>query len=225
MDVATKQIASTSTSDISMVTRRAQYDRRMQMERLKARKMTGASASADHESSSFTFRALRPFHPERIAAALRDEHASGLQSLNGIAWIACRDREQVLLSYSSAASALVAERGPPWWICVPEDEWPDGLAEELRPLWNGDFGDRQVELAVQTKSASARGVIEATLKYCLLTDAELQLGADEWAKMRDPWEEARLRQPFSFVPRPTSPSKVAAQPNDAAEYGECAPCK
>ena len=226
MDVATKQIASTSTSncDTSMVARRAQYDRRMQTERLKAQQIACASALCDHGGRAFKFRALRPFHPERIAAALRGEHGCGLQSLNGIAWLACRDGEQVLLSYAAAASALVAERGPPWWICVPENEWPDGLAEELQPLWNGDFGDRQVELAVQTKSCSARGAIEAALRDCLLTDAEFQLGADEWANMRDPWEEARLREPFSFVP-----AKVAAPPtafsNDNAEYGDCPPCE
>ena len=81
----------------------------------------------------------------------------------------------------------------------------------------------QVKQTVIRPMYSSPPLHGARLATMLLTDAELQLGADEWANMRDPWEEARLRQPFSFVPRPTSPSKVAAQPND--EYGECAPCK
>ena len=146
-----------------MLTRRALCARRLQIERLNSTESTSICQAevCGHDFRSFTFRAKSPFCPKDLMAALDhirglSQASSGLISMGGIAWLATRPNEQVSLSISSPGSPVVVERGPPWWACVPEEEWPDGLAEAIQPLWSETFGDRQVdptlELAVQVAS-------------------------------------------------------------------------
>ena len=44
-----------------------------------------------------------------------------------------------------AGTQFALSPGPPWWAALPADEWPEGLAEDLKgsTLWDGEHGDRQ----------------------------------------------------------------------------------
>ena len=147
--------------------------------------------------SSFIYRAKRPFHPARLHAALCARPRPGalerLLRLKGILWLATRHSQQGHAALAGTQFAL--SPGPPWWAALPADEWPEGLAEDLKgsTLWDAEHGDRQSELVCigqQLDHAAAAAALEA----CLLTDAEMAGGEARWAAMADPFAEAWERE-------------------------------
>lgn len=208
-----------------------------------------SAAECNHARRSFIFRAKRPFRPAAIAAALASDGSignggeSGIlrdSELNGVVWLATRNEEQVRLSLVVGGVADV-RRGPPWWACVPNEEWPEGLAADLNSLglWDSEHGDRQTELAIETRGCAASDAIEVALRECLLSEAEMVAGVEAWSLLDDPWWTEHLQKPFSFVPTykkmntlliSTSEFPVTPMPSThMAEGGEretsvCMPC-
>ena len=147
--------------------------------------------------SSFIYRAKRPFHPARLHAALCARPRPGalerLLRLKGILWLATRHSQQGHAALAGTQFAL--SPGPPWWAALPADEWPEGLADDLKgsTLWDGEHGDRQSELVCigqQLDHAAAAAALEA----CLLTEDEMAGGEARWAAMADPFAEAWERE-------------------------------
>ena len=79
--------------------------------------------------------------------------------------------------------------GPPWWAAMDRDVWPEGLEEDLRPLWQKEHGDRQTELVCIGQDLEHEAVKEE-LDRCLLTDKEMAGGEESWAALPDPFREA-----------------------------------
>ena len=92
---------------------------------------------------------------------------------------------------------------------MPRAEWPAGLEEELKPLWDAEHGDRQQVSGMERKWGRLHSIIafssfkefvvigtemdsdkvEAALKRCLLTDQEMGMGQETWEAMDDPFKE------------------------------------
>ena len=191
------------TTDGAMISRSAAWGRREQILRLQRKRELEAARI-------FTFRARRPFHPERIYTCLTRGLASKCR-LEGVAWIASRNDEHATVLHppskqlGSASMSVSITRGPPWWASTDRSEWPDGLAEELlnSKLWDETYGDRQIEIRVSLEAAQTtprldRDSIEKELLSCLLTDAELDEGVEVWDEMYDPFLEKEQSAPFSF---------------------------
>lgn len=100
---------------------------------------------------------------------------------------------------SEPTYGMSARRGPPWWAAVERAAWPMGLAIEILPLWDEEFGDRQVELQVKTASCAAREAAERALKATLLSKKEMAAGLDQWCMYDDPlWELERAKPGGGF---------------------------
>jgi len=118
--------------------------------------------------SSFTYRARRPFHPERVAEVLRTLPDDVVRS-KGTLWVADNDLRQTV--GQAGPSVRVTARGP-WIASLPEVE--QDLYRSNRPSleWDDEHGDRRTEFVV-----IGTGVDEAALRErlddALVTD-------DEW---------------------------------------------
>ncbi|CAE7372022.1 unnamed protein product [Symbiodinium natans] len=145
--------------------------------------------SVEYGINSFIFRSRRPFHPGRLhslmeAACARNGALQDLVRLKGIAWLACYN--DVQMAAVLAGCTFTMNLGAPWWAVVPREEWPQGLEEDIKPLWDDRFGDRQQELVCIGIRMDEKAVT-AALQECLLTDSEISLGPDAWSSWSDPW--------------------------------------
>ncbi|MEU4808510.1 GTP-binding protein [Nocardia fluminea] len=111
--------------------------------------------------SSFTFRADRPFHPQRLADVL--ERLKGMLRSKGFCWIA--SRPELAAIWSQAGPNLTFEPGA-WWS---ELEVPAG--QEL------------VFIGVRLDAPAVRRELDAAL----LTDAEFAAGPSAWSRYADPF--------------------------------------
>lgn len=110
--------------------------------------------------SSFTFRADRPFHPQRLSSAL--EQMRGLLRSKGFCWIASRPR--IVAIWSQAGPNLVIE---------PAQYWS---TTDVPP------GQEIVFIGIRLDRARVQRLLESAI----LTDAEFSSGQRDWLRYPDP---------------------------------------
>jgi len=142
--------------------------------------------------SSFTYRRRRPFHPERLAAVLRDLPAGVVRS-KGTLWVAGNDLRQTV--GQAGRSVRVEARGP-WIASLPEIE--QDLYRSNRPNleWDEKHGDRRTEYVV-IGTEFDEGALRDRFDDALVTDAEWErldeLPAGPFPTANE--EETALREP------------------------------
>ncbi|MFD7815971.1 GTP-binding protein [Streptomyces sp. NPDC059785] len=124
----------------------------------------------------------RPFHPERLYAALEDLTCAAARS-RGRFWLA--DRPDALLHWDAAGGALCVESAGPWLASLPDAAWD--LVPPVRRAaaaldWHPEHGDRCQHL-VFTSPGLDRDGLALLLESCLLTDAEYAAGPDAWKRL------------------------------------------
>ncbi|MFI6408751.1 CobW family GTP-binding protein [Streptomyces sp. NPDC050548] len=132
--------------------------------------------------STFVWHRCRPFHPERLYAALEDLTCAAARS-RGRFWLA--DRPDALLHWDAAGGALCVEGVGPWLAALPDAAW-----ESVPPVrraaaaldWHPEHGDRCQHL-VFTSPALDRDGLERLLDHCLLTDTEYAAGRAAWKRL------------------------------------------
>jgi G3E family GTPase len=138
--------------------------------------------------SSFTYRARRPFFPNKLADALDamiDKVAPFDKSIvlraKGFVWLG--SFYSVQGDFSLAGSHYTLMPGNPWWAEIDKEHWPQGLEDALvPPLWQEPFGDRQQEIVIIGQSLDKDSIIRA-LDDCLLTEDDLRKGKDVWIQL------------------------------------------
>ncbi|MFE2553286.1 CobW family GTP-binding protein [Streptomyces sp. NPDC059355] len=121
----------------------------------------------------------RPFHPERLYAALEDLCCAAARS-RGRFWLA--DRPDTLLAWDAAGGALCVENAGPWLASLPDAAW-----EMVPPMrraaasldWHSEHGDCCQHLVFTSPGLDRHG-LEQLLDSCLLTDAEYAAGRETW---------------------------------------------
>ncbi|MDX3527443.1 GTP-binding protein [Streptomyces sp. ID05-39B] len=140
-------------------------------------------AEADaHGVATFVWHRRRPFHPERLYAALEDLTCAAARS-RGRFWLA--DKPDVLLHWDAAGGALCVESAGPWLASLPDAAW-----EMLPPVrraaaamdWHPEHGDCCQHLVFTSPGLDRDGLHEL-LDSCLLTDAEYAAGRDAWKRL------------------------------------------
>lgn len=137
-------------------------------------------AEADaHGVATLVWHRRRPFHPERLYAALEDLTCAAARS-RGRFWLAYKG--DTLLHWDAAGGALCVESAGPWLASLPDAAWE--LVPPVRRAaaaldWHPEHGDRCQHL-VFTSPGLDRDGLERLLESCLLTDAEYAAGQAAW---------------------------------------------
>lgn len=134
--------------------------------------------------SSFSYRATRPFHPERFYHYLHhaDWTNGTLLRSKGFFWLA--SRPEWVGTWSQAGGTLQHGCGGRWWESVPKSEWPEDYHKDILANWQEPFGDCRQELVFIGQHIDAEQT-RRELDACLLTDAELAEGELAWRHYRD----------------------------------------
>ncbi|WP_217165937.1 GTP-binding protein [Streptomyces sp. AC512_CC834] len=140
-------------------------------------------AEADaHGVATLVWHRRRPFHPERLYAALEDLTCAAVRS-RGRFWLA--GKGDTLLHWDAAGGALCVESAGPWLASLPDAAWE--LVPPVRRAaaaldWHPEHGDRCQHL-VFTSPGLDRDGLERLLESCLLTDAEYAAGQAAWERL------------------------------------------
>ncbi|MFF4347624.1 GTP-binding protein [Streptomyces sp. NPDC001530] len=140
-------------------------------------------AEADaHGVSTLVWHRRRPFHPERLYAALEDLTCAAARS-RGRFWLA--DRPDTLLHWDAAGGALCVESAGPWLASLPDAAWemvPPVRRAAAALDWHPEHGDCCQHLVFTSPGLDREG-LELLLESCLLTDAEYAAGRAAWKRL------------------------------------------
>ena len=164
-----------------------------------------ASLQGDVSERTFVYRARRPFHPERFWNLLQEEW-EGVHRSKGCFWIA--SQPQTCYMWSQAGRTCQYELLGLWWMAISEQYWPtDSVAlDELRELWDLEYGDRRIELVFFGEEMDVAG-LTTLLDACLLTPAELSLDEELWTSFVDPFRRPGWENRQSKLPRHEPPGQ------------------
>ena len=148
--------------------------------------------SDEYGISSGAYRARRPFHPQRFHDWLNSPWQNGkLLRSKGFFWLASKPQEAG--SWSQAGGLVRHGFAGRWWRFVPKAHWPQDAEStaSIMAHWQADSGDCRQELVFIGQGVDfAR--LNAELDQCLLSEAEMALGAGAWEQLPDPfgpWHE------------------------------------
>ncbi|MEU8982446.1 GTP-binding protein [Streptomyces sp. NPDC048309] len=136
----------------------------------------------DHGVSTLVWHRRRPFHPERLYAALEDLTCAAARS-RGRFWLA--DRPDTLLHWDAAGGALCVESAGPWLASLPDAAWemvPPVRRAAAALDWHPEHGDCCQHLVFTSPGLDREG-LELLLESCLLTDAEYAAGRAAWKRL------------------------------------------
>ncbi|SDN45588.1 CobW family GTP-binding protein [Streptomyces wuyuanensis] len=131
---------------------------------------------------TYVWHRRRPFHPERLYAALEDLTCAAARS-RGRFWLA--DRPDTLLSWDAAGGALCVESAGPWLASLPDAAWemvPPVRRAAAALDWHPEHGDCCQHLVFTSPGLDREGLSEL-LDSCLLTDAEYVAGPEAWKRL------------------------------------------
>ncbi|MFD6415810.1 CobW family GTP-binding protein [Streptomyces sp. NPDC060194] len=132
--------------------------------------------------ATLVWRRYRPFHPERLHAALEDLCCAAARS-RGRFWLA--DRPDALLAWDAAGGALCVESTGPWLASLPDAAWelvPPVRRAAVALDWHPEHGDRCQHLVFTSPGLDREGLVRL-LDSCLLTDAEYAAGRESWKRL------------------------------------------
>ncbi|MGF1749659.1 zinc metallochaperone GTPase ZigA [Vibrio cionasavignyae] len=141
---------------------------------------------------SFSYRARRPFHPEKFHDFLHDTERFGkLIRSKGYFWLA--SRPEFAGQWSQAGGIGNHGFAGLFWKATPINQWPTDpeILKDIQQSWVEPFGDMRQELVFIGQGLDQVAMTRA-LDECLLNDQEMSAGESYWLTLSDPfprWEE------------------------------------
>lgn len=139
------------------------------------------------EVTLMEFTARRPFHPQRLHAAI-DMLLDGVVRTRGRAFVA--NRLDDVMTIESAGGGVLVEQAGTWLAAMSPTElaYSDPERRALAAMgWDDRFGDRHISMAVLVCGAQP-AEIDSALRGALLTDDELSRPG-EWPQYPDPFSD------------------------------------
>ncbi|WP_085630302.1 MULTISPECIES: zinc metallochaperone GTPase ZigA [unclassified Pseudomonas] len=142
--------------------------------------------------ASTAYRARRPFHPQRFFDFLNRPWLNGkLLRSKGFFWLASKPADAG--SWSQAGGLMRHGFAGRWWRFVPKEQWPQDRESTAAIMenWTASVGDCRQELVFIGQDIDF-AQLTADLDDCLLSDAEMAVGAQGWRQWPDPfgpWHE------------------------------------
>lgn len=143
--------------------------------------------------SSLSYRARRPFHPERFHNFLHATEKYGvLLRSKGFFWLATRPH--LAGEWSQAGGIAHYDVAGLFWMEVPKKDWPTDqeYLKSIHEVWAEPFGDKRQELVFIGQHLDKNEITKA-LDSCLLSEEDLLKGEKYWITLKDPfppWENA-----------------------------------
>lgn len=137
------------------------------------------------EITLMEFTARRPFHPQRLHAAI-DTLLDGVVRTRGRVFVA--NRLDDIMWIESAGGGVLVENAGKWLVAMGSNEQArtDPARRALAATgWDDRFGDRHISMAVLVCGARP-SEIDSALRGALLTDHELARPG-EWSQYPDPF--------------------------------------
>lgn len=143
--------------------------------------------------SHFTYRARRPFHPQRLDQFLRGSGFKGVYRSKGHFWLA--NKMDIVCFWSQAGRHVSYEPAGMWGAAVPKTEWMDDeeTKNEILKNWQEPWGDRRQEIVFIGRGMK-REVVEEGLNACLLNDEEYKMGSRAWELFSDPFPDLNINE-------------------------------
>lgn len=146
--------------------------------------------------SSFVYRRIQPFHPQRMADFMSDWPEEVVRA-KGLVWIATK--EDYAASLSQAGPSIQFGAAGSWLAAMPEEEQQEVFNNEPDVLqnWDSQWGDRMNEI-VFIGIAMEQSKIEQWLDACLLSEEEMK---QDWSLFENPlpWPVEELKLEPSVV--------------------------
>jgi G3E family GTPase len=143
--------------------------------------------SEEYGIASSSYRARRPFHPQRFFTLLNREWSNGrLLRSKGFFWLASKPRDAG--SWSQAGGLMRHGHAGRWWRFVPEQQWPrdEESRQTIMKHWTAQSGDCRQELVFIGQHIDFARLTQE-LDACLLNDDEMALGMENWMRLPDPF--------------------------------------
>lgn len=138
--------------------------------------------------SSFTYKARRPFYPDRFHAFLHGSEQYGkLLRSKGYFWLATRP--EFAGQWSQAGGIARYGFGGMFFKALDRSQWPDDEAylKSIEAQWVEPFGDMRQELVFIGQNLDESAIV-AALDACLLDYHMLLQGKTAWRLLDDPFE-------------------------------------
>jgi G3E family GTPase len=129
------------------------------------------------------YSARRPFHPERFSNFLQQTSQTIFRA-KGFFWLASRMDEVGGLNL--AGSDLHCSSAGSWLATRDAHSRETEMPEHARKQWTEPFGDRRQTFGIMALDTD-RTTLQTALDRCLLSDAEMNQGPEEWRNFPDPF--------------------------------------
>ena len=137
--------------------------------------------------SSFTYKARRPFYPEKFYNFLHSTEQYGkLIRSKGFFWLG--SRLEYAGQWSQAGGIARYGYAGLFWRSVPRKDWPtdEQALASIKENWIEPFGDMRQELVFIGQSLDEKAIINA-LDNCLVTEDDMLKGEEFWTNLNDPF--------------------------------------